>query len=266
MRAIQNDDEPEISGRDPFRLDGRVAFVTGAGGGLGEGICASLAAAGAAVACADVDLERAERIAAQIAQAGGRSLAVGTDIADAASVEAGVARAIDELGGVDILVNNAAIYPRRAWTEITEEEWDRVLAVNLKGYFLCSRACFPAMKERGRGRIVNVSSVTFFTGFSMLLDYVSSKGAIVGFTRALAKEVGADGITVNAIAPGAFPTDAEKIHRNPEEFNQWVLDQQAIKRRGGPEDIGSLVVFLSSDASSFITGQTVVIDGGWAMH
>jgi NAD(P)-dependent dehydrogenase (short-subunit alcohol dehydrogenase family) len=122
------------------------------------------------------------------------------------------------------------------------------------------------MKERGHGRIVNVSSVTFLIGFDMLLDYVSSKGGIVGFTRALAHEVGPDGIGVNAIAPGAFPTDAEKIHPDPEGYNQWVLDQQCLKRRGTPQDIGNLVLFLASDASSFVTGQTVAIDGGWAMH
>jgi 3-oxoacyl-[acyl-carrier protein] reductase len=171
-----------------------------------------------------------------------------------------------EFGGIDVLVNNAAIYPRRAWTEITEEEWDRVLSVNLKAYFLCARACHASLKERGRGHIVNVSSVTFLIGFDMLLDYVSSKGGIVGFTRALAHEVGPDGIAVNAIAPGAFPTDAERIHPDPEGYNQWVLDQQCLKRRGTPDDIGGLVVFLSSDASAFITGQTVAIDGGWAMH
>jgi len=249
-----------------FGLDGRIAFVTGAGGGLGEGICTSLAAAGAVVACADIELERAEAIAHGVAEQGGRSLALQADVSDSAAVSSAVERTIAELGGVDILVNNAAIYPRRAWTEITEEEWERVLAVNLKAYFLCARACHASMKERGHGRIVNVSSITFLVGFEMLLDYVSSKGGVVGFTRALAHEVGPEGITVNAIAPGAFPTDAEKIHPDPEGYNQWVLDQQCLKRRGAPDDIGSLVVFLSSDASSFITGQTVAIDGGWAMH
>jgi 3-oxoacyl-[acyl-carrier protein] reductase len=251
---------------DPFRLDGRVAFVTGAGGGLGEGICTSLAAAGAAVACADVDPDRADAIARRVAEVGGRALALEVDVADSAAVSGAVERAIGELGGVDVLVNNAAIYPRRAWTEITEEEWDRVLAVNLKAYFLCARACHASMKERGRGHIVNISSITFMIGFEMLLDYVASKGGIVGFTRALAHEVGPDGITVNAIAPGAFPTDAEKIHPDPEGYERWVLEQQCLKRRGTPADIGNLVVFFSTDASSFITGQTVAIDGGWAMH
>src|SRR5204862_2949203 len=115
------------------------------------------------------------------------------------------------------------------------------------GYFLCTRTCFESMKERGHGRVVNVASVTFFMGFAMLLDYVASKGGIVGFTRALAKEVGPDGITVNAIAPGAFPTDAEKIHPNPEQYTEWILEQQSLKRRGTPADVGSLVVFLASD-------------------
>jgi len=162
-------------------------------------------------------------------------------------------------------VNNAAFYPSRPWTEITEE-WDKVLAINLKGHFLCARAAYPHMRGRGYGRVINAASVIFFIGLANLLDYVSIKGGVVGFTWTLAREVGPEGITVNAISPGAFPTDAEKIHPGPEGYNRWVLDQQGIKRHGTPEDIGNLVTFLASDAASFITGQTVGIDGGWAMH
>jgi NAD(P)-dependent dehydrogenase (short-subunit alcohol dehydrogenase family) len=247
-------------------LEGRVAVVTGGGGGLAEGICARLTGAGAAVAAVDVSREKAQRVAGSLASGGARTLAVEADVSERGSVEAMVEEIVGELGGVDILVNNAAVYPRRAWTEIEEEEWDRVMAVNLKGYFLCARAVYPHMRDRGGGSIVNVASITFFIGWTLLLDYVASKGGIVGFTRTLAREVGPDGINVNAIAPGAFPTDAEKIHPDQEGYNRWVLEQQSIKRRGTPNDVGELVTFLASDAASFISGQTIGIDGGWMMH
>lgn len=229
-------------------------------------MCRSLAAAGASVAVVDRVQERIDAVAHELEATGAHALPVLCDISDRAGVEEMVSTVVGELGGIDVLVNNAAIYPRRAWTEIDEDEWDDVLATNLKGYFLCARAAYPSLKERGRGRILNVSSITFFVGTALLLDYVSSKGAVIGFTRALARETGPDAVTVNAIAPGAFPTDAEKIHPNPDEYNQWVLDQQSLKRRGTPEDIGNLTVFLASDAASFITGQTIGINGGWAMH
>jgi NAD(P)-dependent dehydrogenase (short-subunit alcohol dehydrogenase family) len=247
-------------------LEGRVAIVTGAGGGLGGGICSALTLAGATVAAVDVEGDKAEQVAGSASLDGARCLAFEFDISDRSSVEAMAEEVVEELGGVDILVNNAAIYPSRPWTEIEEEEWDRVMAVNLKGYFLCARAAYPHMRERGQGCVINIASITFFIGFANLLDYASSKGGVVGFTRTLAREVGLEGITVNAISPGAFPTDAEKIHPDPEDYNRWILDQQSIKRRGTPEDIGNLVTFLASDAASFITGQTVEIDGGWAMH
>jgi 3-oxoacyl-[acyl-carrier protein] reductase len=247
-------------------LEGRVAIVTGGGGGLGEGICHALAAAGAVVAAVDVAREEAERVAGQVSSGGARCVALEADVSDRRSAQAMVESVVGEFGGVDILVNNAAIYPLRPWTEIEDEEWDRVMAVNLKGYFLCARSTFPHMRDRGHGRIINVASITFFIGWAGFLDYVSSKGAVIGFTRTLAREVGPDGVTVNAVSPGAFPTAAEGVHPDQEALNRRVLEQQCLKRRGKPEDVGNLVAFLASDAASFITGQTVMIDGGWAMH
>jgi 3-oxoacyl-[acyl-carrier protein] reductase len=251
----------------PQLLAGKVAIVTGAGGALGGGIARGLAQEGASVLLADVKNEATEEVAASIRSEGGQALAVKCDVSHSGEVEEMVRQAASAFGGVDILVNNAAIYPYRAWTEILEAEWDRVFAVNIKGYYLCARAVYPSMKARGGGKIVNISSITFFLGqWGNLLDYVSSKGAIVGFTRALAREVGVDNINVNCIAPGAFPTDAEMIHPNPQEYNARILENQAIQRRGRPEDIANAVLFLSSRLSDFITGQSLLVDGGWVTH
>jgi 3-oxoacyl-[acyl-carrier protein] reductase len=225
-----------------------------------------LAEAGATGVVAGRTKEKLDRIAADVNAAGGRALAVEVDIADADSVAAMTERALSELGGIDILVNNAAVYHRKPWTEITEADWDQVLDTNLKGYYLCARAAYPALKASGHGRVINVASITFFGGIPNLLDYVASKGGIVGFTRALAREVGPDSITVNTLSPGAFPTDAEKIHPDLENYNREILASQSIKRRGTPEDVGNLVTFLAGDGSSFITGQLIQIDGGWMMH
>lgn len=249
-----------------FSLEGRTALVTGAGGGLGEGITLSLAAAGAAVACVDVDSARARARADQVVAAGGTAIAVTTDVSDQAATEQMAASVVDAFGSIDVLVNNAAIYPSRPWTEIEVAEWDEVMAVNLRGYFLCARACHDSLSAHGRGRIVNIASITMFGGWDLLLSYVTSKGGVLAFTRGLAREVGGEGITVNCISPGAFPTDAEKIHPDQEGYNRLVLERQALKRRGTPEDIGSIVVFLASDASSFVTGQMLGVDGGWVMQ
>lgn len=251
---------------EAFSLAGKVAIVTGGGGGLGHGICDSLAAAGATVVAAGRKQEALDDTVAMVTANGGKAVARVCDIANEAEVAALMKSVADEFGRIDILINNAAIYPRREWTEITSDSWDEVMSVNLKGYFLCAQAAFPYLKAHGNGRIINIASITFFGGWSMLLDYVTSKGGIVGFTRALAREIGPDGVTVNAISPGAFPTDAEKIHPNQDQYNQMVLDSQSVKRRGTANDIGNLAVFLSSDGASFITGQLVQIDGGWVMH
>jgi len=251
---------------NPYGLDGRVAVVTGGGGGLGAGICPALARLGARVAVAGRTKSKLQDVAAGVVEAGGTAIAVEVDIADRGSVEGMVERVVAEWGRLDILVNNAAVYHRKPWTEISEADWDHVLDTNLKGYFLCARAAYPHLKASGSGRVINVASVTFFGGVPFLLDYVASKGGVVGFTRALAREVGPDAITVNTLSPGAFPTDAEKIHPDPEGYNRAILESQSLKRRGRPEDVGHLVGFLASDAAAFITGQLIEIDGGWMMH
>lgn len=247
-------------------LTDKVAVITGGGGALGAGIAQGLAQAGAAIVVADVKVDAAQVVASRIQQQGGRALAISCDVADSQSVAAMVEQTVATFGGVDILVNNAAIYPARPWAEISEAEWDRVFAVNIKGYYLCARAVYPSMQARGGGAIVNISSITFFLGkWDRLLDYVSTKGAVVGFTKALARELGPEGIRVNCIAPGAFPTDAEKIHPDPEGYNRFVLENQAIKRRGTPMDMAKAVLFFASDLSDFVTGQSLLVDGGWAM-
>ncbi len=246
-------------------LKGKVAIVTGAGGALGGGAARGMAKEGAAIVIAD--LKGGEETAQAIRQAGGQAIAVKCDVSHKASVDAMVEEAVKAFGGVDILMNNAAIYPSRPWTEISEEEWDRVFAVNIKGYYLCARAVYPHMEARGAGKIINMSSVTFALGrWDNLLHYVSTKGAVVGFTRALARELGPENINVNCIAPGAFPTDAERIHPDPVAYNQFVLENQMLKRRGTPDDIANAVIFLASHMSDFITGQMIVVDGGWVTH
>jgi NAD(P)-dependent dehydrogenase (short-subunit alcohol dehydrogenase family) len=244
-----------------FSLADRVAVVTGGGGWLGVDICARLARAGASVAVVGRTSATIERAAAAVREQEGEAAAFECDVADGAAVANMADAVVDRFGGIDILVNNAAIYPSRPWLEIAEDEWDAVLATNLRGYFLCARAAFPSMRDRGAGRIVNMASTTFFHSFPNMtvLDYVSSKGAIIGFTRQLAREVGASGVTVNAVAPGAF----EQGEPRPE-YERWVLEHQSIKRRGRGEDVGNAVTFFASDAAAFITGQTLAVDGGMA--
>jgi NAD(P)-dependent dehydrogenase (short-subunit alcohol dehydrogenase family) len=194
------------------------------------------------------------------------ALAVTADVGDESSVASMAALIEERLGPPAILVNNAAIYPSRPWEEVSVAEFDDVMAVNVRACFLCARAFAAGLRASGHGRVINLSSITFLKGSDGLLAYVTSKGAVVGFTRALARELGPDGVTVNAIAPGAVPTDAEKIHPDLAAYDRHVLEQQCIKRRGRPEDVAELAAFLAGDAASFITGQTIVVDGGWVAH
>lgn len=164
-----------------------------------------------------------------------------------------------------MVVNNAAIYPSKPFEDYTIEEHQFVQRVNVDAGIVAVQAALPGMRERGFGRIVNISSITISGGWANLSPYVASKSALIGLTRAWAREFGPYGVTVNAIAPGAFPTDAEKIHPDPEGYNRMVLDAQAIKRRGSAEDIAAAIAFFASDEASFITGQTLHVNGGWVM-
>ena len=248
------------------RLDGRVAVVTGGTRGIGRAIAARLASEGADLAVSYVDHDPAA-VEADVRAAGRQVLALPSDVSDAAACDDLVTRVVERFGRLDILVNNAAVTDaHRPWGALTEADWDRVMAVNAKGAFLAFRAAHPHLASSPSGRVVNISSATVHAGQVHLLHYVSSKAALIGFTRTLAREIGRDGITVNAVAPGAIRTESE-IELFPDEAAtlRSVLAIQSVERRGRHEDVAAAVAFLASDDSSFITGQTINVDGGWTM-
>src|SRR3954464_5768813 len=213
-------------------VEGKTAVVTGAATGIGRATAELLAARGARVVAVGLQPERLHEAVESIAAAGGEAIALDLDLSDPDAAQAVAAATRDAFGGADVLVNNAAIYPIGPWHEATAEEWDAVFATNVRASFLLARALRPQMVERGGGSIVNVASVTFFWGEVELLSYVASKGAVVGFTRSLAREAGPEGIRVNAVAPGAFPTAATAIHADQDKLWRDVLAAQSIKRRG----------------------------------
>jgi NAD(P)-dependent dehydrogenase (short-subunit alcohol dehydrogenase family) len=244
-------------------VEGKTAVVTGAATGIGRATAELLAARGARIVAAGLQPDRLREVADGIVAAGGAAVAVDADLAseDAAGLVAAAAQ--EAFGGADVLVNNAAIYPIGPWHEATAAEWDAVFATNVRAYFLLARALRGQMLFRGGGSIVNVASVTFFWGEVELLSYVASKGAVVGFTRALAREAGPEGIRVNAVAPGAFPTAATAIHADQDKLWRDVLVAQSLKRRGEVEDVARAIAFFAGDDSRFVTGQTLLVDGGW---
>ena len=247
-------------------LAGRVVIVTGGARGIGKAIALRCAAEGASVVIADIEGELAAQTAAQIEALGGQALAVRTDVSAAESVGAMVAAALDRFGRIDVLVNNAAIVDlaRQPSDLISEQEWDRVMQVNVKGPWLCIRAVLPAMREQRGGKIVNLSSDLILSGVPGLLHYVASKGALTAMTRSLARELGPDGICVNAVAPGLTTTDAAMTHG--QEAAERSIRTRAIPRAQTPDDITGTVVFLASEASAFMTGQLLVVNGGSVLH
>ena len=241
------------------------AVVTGAGGSLGRAIALRLASDGYAVALLDLPGEELSESEAVVKAAGGRSAALPIDLRDSTALVTAIGTVEDRLGPLQVLVNNAAIYPATPFLDISLDEYDDVVAVNQRAYFVAAQAAARLMSARRSGSIVNVASITWHGGWEKLASYVSTKGAAVALTRALARELGPNGIRVNAVSPGAFPTKAETIHDDPEAYTAFVIDHQSIKRRGTPAELAAVVSFLAGADSSFVTGQTINVNGGWVM-
>jgi 3-oxoacyl-[acyl-carrier protein] reductase len=251
-----------------FDLEGRVVIVTGGGKGIGKVYSQEFAKAGARVVAADIDGTAAQAVADAIGTEGGQALGLMADVSDAASTQAMAKAAVDRFGQIDVLINNASmmsVLPRRSWLEIPDDEWDKVMAVNLRGLFLCCRVVFPVMKERGYGKIVNISSSRVWEGNPNRLHYTTSKAGVIGFTRALSREVAEFGITVNAVTPGLTMSDTQ-VASSSNNYLATQADGRAIARPQVPADLVGAVMFLSCAASDFMTGQTVNVDGGKAMH
>ena len=249
-----------------MRLKDRVCIVTGGATGIGRAYCLGLAAEGARAVVADI--AETQPVVKEIEARGGQALGVACNVSQEPDTLSLATKTLDRWGRIDVLVNNAAIYgilKRRPFMEIPVEEWDKVMSVNLRGLFLCSRAVFPAMKAQGKGKIINVASSTFFKGVANYIHYTTSKGGVVGFTRSLARELGDFGIRVNAIAPG-FTVSGENVKNQTEEAQQMNVRTRMIKRVEVPEDLVGTILFLASDDSDFMSGQTLLVDGGISVH
>jgi NAD(P)-dependent dehydrogenase (short-subunit alcohol dehydrogenase family) len=242
-----------------------VVVVTGAGGLLGRAIARRLAVDGHAVAVVDIDADAVELTRKDVAAHGGAVRSWTLDLRDADAVTEMFDMVALQSGGTGVLVNNAAIYPSTPFLDVTPAEYDDVHAVNQRGYWLCAQAAARQMIQTGGGSIVNIASIVTHGGWSGLASYAASKGAAVSLTRALARELGPHNIRVNTVSPGAFITAADEIRDDPAAYQEFVLDHQALKRRGTPEELAAVVSFLAGPDSSFVTGQTIEVNGGWVM-
>ena len=249
-----------------FDLKGKVVLVTGGRRGMGRTHALALAVQGAKAAVTDIDLSECEKVVAEIKSRGGEAEAFKLDVSDKTEVEKVFTEVAKKFGRLDILVNNAGIYVPKPALEITEEEWDRMLAINLKGQFLCAQQAAKAMSKNHWGRIINVSSIAsggVGVGFSGAAHYSASKGGVIGMTETLAAEWGEFGITVNAVAPGIIDTPMVQAAQTPKEVMEALMQRIPLKRIGRPEEVSALVVFLASEESSYVTGATFYVDGGW---
>jgi 3-oxoacyl-[acyl-carrier protein] reductase len=245
-------------------LSDRVVIVTGGGQGIGRAFARAFAAKGARVVIPDINREKAEAVARQIDADGGKALALQVDVGDAVSVAKMGEDVLSHYGRIDVLINNAAIFSTikmRPFYEIPLDEWTRVLQVNVTGPFLCCRAVVPAMRDQKWGRIINISSGAVTLGRPNYTHYTTSKSALIGMTRSLARELGGFGITVNSILPGATFTEIERETITPE-WTARIIAQQCVHRPQTPDDLVGAALFLASDASEFVTGQSLTVDGG----
>ncbi|CAN5430876.1 SDR family oxidoreductase [soil metagenome] len=247
-------------------LGDRVVLYTGAAGGLGLHTTLKLMERGATVVAIDNDAAKVAALEIEAAKIGAGSLIVSTaDLSDLEGFRTVLRDLLARVGAFDVVINNAAIYPSRPFEAYSIEDHQAVQRINVDAAIVAVQEALPAMRARGFGRIINISSITLSGEWANLSPYVASKGALIGLTRAWAREFGPYGVTVNAIAPGAFPTDAEKIHPDPEGYTRHVLDSQAVKRRGHVGDIAHAIAFFAAEEAGFITGQTLHVNGGWVM-
>ena len=246
-----------------MRFTGKSAIVTGSGAGLGRAIALNLAAEGGLVTVADLDLARAQEATEEILAAGGRAIAVDVDVSKPTEVARMTRVAVDEFGRLDILVNNAGVRVIVPFLDQTLEQWQWMLDVMLTGPMLCSQAAIPHMLKVGRGKIVNVGSVTGIIGLTKRAAYAAAKAGLHGLTRALAYELTSQGIWVNAVAPGLMETPMNTAYFQDEQFMQLVKRELPVGRLGKPDEIASVVLFLASDDSDFVSGATWNVDGGW---
>jgi len=250
-----------------FDVSDKVVVITGAGQGIGRDYALAFAEAGAKPVLAEINAANLESVAAEVKAAGGDTLAVETDIGDPDSVETMVAKALEAYGKIDVLINNAAVFAtisKQPFYEIPYDEWNKVMHINITGSYNCARAVVPAMQKAGQGRIINISSGTVPQGAPGFMHYVTSKAAVVGMTRVMARELGDDNINVNAVMPGY--TETEVDHASMDDHGREHINNiRILKRVETPDDLIGLVMFLSSPASSFITGQSIACCGGEVM-